>query len=132
MSRALGRLSVVALGVSAPLTILGLRDPNVPGHYPSCPVRTLFGVDCPGCGSLRALHDLVHGNVLGALDHNALLLIFLPLFLVEAMRWALGRPPTPLLGKRYTPLAVLALVAVWTVTRNLPLAPFDVLASTTA
>lgn len=129
MNRALGRLGLVTLGVSVPLTVVALRDPNVPGHFPTCPIRAVFGIDCPGCGSLRALHDLAHGNVTGALDHNALLFVVLPLVLVEALRWVVGRPSMPWLMKRHTPMLVLAVVVAWTVVRNIPVFPFDVLAS---
>jgi hypothetical protein len=120
---------LVTLGASVPLTVVALRDPNVPGHFPSCPFRALLGIDCPGCGSLRALHDLTHGNVLGALDHNALLFLVLPLLLVEAFRWVAGLPSLPWLARRHTPLLVLAVVVAWTVVRNLPVFPFDVLGS---
>lgn len=132
MNRALGRLALTTLGASVPVVSVVLFNPNVPGHYPTCPVRALLGIDCPGCGSLRALYDLAHGNVVGALDRNALLLLVLPLVVVEAVRWVLNRPPSPLLGRRYTPLAVLVLVTAWMLVRNIPISPFDVLASTAA
>ena len=45
--------------------------------YPPCPSKLLLGVDCPGCGGLRGTHDLLHGDVAGALDHNLLLIPFL-------------------------------------------------------
>jgi hypothetical protein len=83
--------------VAAPLatlaaTVLGLGylaavDPNVPGHYPLCPTRALFGVDCPGCGIMRATHDLVTGNVAGALDHNVLIVVMVPIAVVLWVRW---------------------------------------------
>jgi hypothetical protein len=73
-------------------TIMGLGylaavDPNQPGHYPLCPTRALFGVDCPGCGMMRATHDLLTGNISGALDHNVLVVVFAPLAIVVWVRW---------------------------------------------
>ena len=45
-----------------------------------CPWRTLTGLDCPFCGATRAAASLAHGDVVGALDHNALfVLVILPL-----------------------------------------------------
>jgi Protein of unknown function (DUF2752) len=69
------------------LGYLAAVDPSTPGHYPLCPTRALFGVDCPGCGALRGTHDLVTGNLAGALDHNVLLIVFLPLAVVLWVRW---------------------------------------------
>ena len=90
----LGGLAAVAGG----LVYLYLFDPNQPGHYPACPTQTLFGVDCPGCGTARALHALVHGDVARAIDHNILLVVTLPVLVgagrllgLEPLRPA-GRP----------------------------------------
>ncbi len=62
-------------------------DPNSPGHYPVCPLKLLTGLDCPGCGMLRATHDLTHGNIVGALDHNVLMVLLVPLVAVLWVRW---------------------------------------------
>ncbi len=67
---------------------LGLVDPNVPGHYPLCPTKAISGLDCPGCGGLRAVHSVLHGDLRGALDHNALIvLVVLPVAVVLWGRW---------------------------------------------
>ncbi len=69
------------------LTYLGVVDPNEPGHYPLCPTKALLGVDCPGCGLLRGTHDLVTGNIPGALDHNLLLIAIVPAAIVMWIAW---------------------------------------------
>ena len=80
---------MLTLGASvAALGYLAAVDPNEPGHYPLCPTRALFGVDCPGCGLMRGTHDLVTGNVAGALDHNVMLVVLVPLAVVLWARWA--------------------------------------------
>ncbi|MCX6431220.1 MAG: DUF2752 domain-containing protein [Actinobacteria bacterium] len=76
-------------GTIAVLGYVAAVDPNQPGHYPLCPTRALFGVDCPGCGLMRATHDLVTGNVAGALDHNILIVVLAPLAVVLWVRWLL-------------------------------------------
>ena len=43
-----------------------------------CPFKTITGLDCPGCGSQRAVHDLLHGNFKSAFSDNALFIIALP------------------------------------------------------
>ncbi len=77
------------VGVLAGLGYLAAVDPNEPGHYPLCPTQALFGVDCPGCGIMRGTHDLITGDIGGALDHNILLVVFVPLAVVLWIRWLL-------------------------------------------
>jgi hypothetical protein len=50
---------------------------------PVCPTNALLGIDCPGCGSLRMIHSLRHGDPVSALRFNALALVALA-FLVVA------------------------------------------------
>ena len=60
-------------------TLLFFFDPATAGFYPPCLFRTILGVQCPGCGSLRAAHQLLHGNIAAAWSLNKPLLIALPL-----------------------------------------------------
>lgn len=62
----------MAAGAAVAVTYVGLVDPTQSGHYPSCPFLFLTGYYCPGCGSLRAVHALTHGDVDAALGHNVL------------------------------------------------------------
>lgn len=48
--------------------------------YPPSLSREWGGFYCPGCGTLRALHQLLHGNWRAALRFNPLLVICLPYF----------------------------------------------------
>jgi hypothetical protein len=119
--------AVVAVGAALAGGLLFSLDPNQPGHYPLCPFRALTGLDCPGCGSLRALHSLVHGDVVGALDHNALTVLAVPLLVMAWVRWARrewrgGTRSTVLDGRVL--LGVAALFLVFAVVRNLPGVPF--------
>ena len=123
------RSAALVLAAAPPVVLLAVVDPNRPGHYPTCPFRALTGLDCPGCGSLRAVHALSHGDVLGALDHNGLFVLFLPLLVASAVLWALARPQPSWLSARYTGWAVFAVVIGWAVVRNLPLTPLMVLRS---
>lgn len=47
-------------------------------HMPRCPFNALTGLLCPGCGSQRAIHALLHMNICQAFNFNALLIIALP------------------------------------------------------
>lgn len=108
-----------ALFLAAVALATALADPAQPGPFPACPFRAVTGLDCPGCGSLRALHQLTRGHVVAAADYNALLLAFLP---VAAGVWL--RVVTNRSRPRVLPVwwgrAVLAVLLLWTVLRNLP------------
>ena len=98
-------------------------DPNQPGHYPLCPTYALAGIWCPGCGMLRATHDLAHLDVAGAMARNPIAPLVLVGLIVLWGAWAWsrwsGRPirwqPAP-----WTPWVVGALVLAFTVARNIP------------
>jgi hypothetical protein len=101
-----------------------------PTHGPPvCPFKAVTGWDCPGCGGTRALHQLFTGHLGAALSYNVLAVVILPVLL-----WGLFVSLTAVLGghrrrsislpHRWMWLA-LAVVAVFWVVRNLPVAPFD-------
>lgn len=77
----------LAVGAAALLGVayVGLVDPNQPGHYPLCPTKALTGLDCPFCGGLRATHALARGDLLGASDHN---LVVVALAVPVILLWA--------------------------------------------
>ena len=62
------------LALVAALAAVCVRDPHRPGSWAACPTWALFGVACPGCGSLRALHDIGQGRWLESIGHNRLVL----------------------------------------------------------
>jgi Protein of unknown function (DUF2752) len=100
------------------LTYIGLADPHRPGSlFPPCPFKLLTGWDCPGCGGLRMVHDLLHGDLPAAVVDNVFLLVGLPALAL----WALGRRAR---GKSVfaTPaiVVVVVLTLAWTVARNVP------------
>ena len=74
-------------GAVAGCVLVFAVDPNEPGHYPICPTRALLGIDCPGCGLMRGTHDLLHGNLAGAVDHNLLIPVLAPLVLLLWLGW---------------------------------------------
>ncbi len=62
------RLTVVLiwLTLAAGATYLWIFEPGRTGFFPACPFRLLTGFACPGCGSTRGMHALIHGDVLTA------------------------------------------------------------------
>ncbi len=126
-------------GGAAALGVLALRDPNQSGSYGYCPLLALTGWDCPFCGGMRGTYALMHGDVATALDHNALLPLYLGVAValgvgafVRAGRSAGGatgalRSRRPILGAvRPTVLwwSLGAVSIVFFVVRNLPWFPY--------
>lgn len=116
----MGRTPIV-LGIVAVLAwgaMLYSFDPEGGAPYLPCPFRWITGWLCPGCGSQRALHDLLHGRIGEAFGHNAALVGAMPLL---AIQWALGRwrGSSPGTDNRVVYGWAIALVA-WGILRNIP------------
>jgi hypothetical protein len=77
---ALAAVLIVAL-------ILFFFDPARVAIYPVCPFHRLTGLDCPGCGGLRATHQLLHGNIVQALHFNALWVLSIPFLAWQSFRF---------------------------------------------
>ena len=68
--------AVSGAAVAAVLMVHFLFNPSHYGFYPRCILYRMTGIYCPGCGALRASHQLIHGHFLTALRCNALLVLF--------------------------------------------------------
>jgi hypothetical protein len=113
----------VLAAVAGAFGYVGAVDPNVPGHYPVCPLLRLTGLYCPGCGGLRAAHAFVHGDLVTALTDNAVAVLgfvgFAVLWTVWVVHAVRGRPVRIEAG----PVALWSLgvsLLLFTVVRNLP------------
>jgi Protein of unknown function (DUF2752) len=123
------RWTGLVVGLSL-LAYVALVDPARSGLYPRCPSRLVLGLDCPFCGGLRGTHDLLHGDLAGALDHNLLLPAYLVAAAVIGVCYLLpltGRPVPRVRLPRWALIGAAAVVVSFTVARNLP--GFDYLAS---
>jgi len=130
--------AVAAIGAVAALFVVRAIDPADPadGHfYPFCVFHQLTGLHCPGCGTLRAMHQLLHGNLAAALRMNVLSVCLLPIMFVVVVRNAVGawrgipvvwhRPRWVPAGWRW---GVVILIVGFGILRNVPAWPFTLLA----
>ena len=111
-------------GLAAATIALHVRDPHASGSWGYCPI-SLLGLYCPGCGGLRAVNDLTHGDLMGAVSSNALLILAMPLAVFVLARWTLdawrGRQRGRTALSSWPVLSVgIALTTVFAVARNLP------------
>ncbi len=122
--RAAAPPAIIALAA----TILILLPPTRYGFYPQCPIHEYLHLQCPGCGATRALAALLHGHLAEAMRFNGLVTLLLPFAAVYGIlcyRRFLERKPIRWPQPRPVALcAAFALVAIFTVIRNLPLRSF--------
>jgi|SRR5688572_3613801 len=107
---------------------LFIFEPGKSGFFPGCPFRFLTGFTCPGCGTARALHQILHGHLDTAFTLNPLLLIAIPFALfafirysVIVMRGGMPRPnslPAPVI------YAIFFVIVSFWIFRNTPFYPF--------
>jgi hypothetical protein len=106
-----------------------LFDPSLSNSFPKCIFHSLTQLECPGCGSQRAIHSLLHGNILQAADFNLMAVVFLPLLLYSGLvavantffhqQWSQGIFYSPTFVK-----IVLLVVLLFWVLRNIPIDAF--------
>jgi hypothetical protein len=86
-------LAVGAAGLASGV-LLHLRDPHSQGSYGLCPFLLITGQPCPGCGGLRAVNLLTHGDVVGALASNAAVVALVVVLVVAWCVWLVRRVRT--------------------------------------
>jgi len=91
--------------------ILYRFDPAKVHVYPRCVFHTLTGLQCPGCGTTRALHHLLHGDVAGAFHLNAMLFVAVPFGVIATASRRVATHPL-------TGWATVALTVAWWIARN--------------
>jgi hypothetical protein len=114
------------LGILAALFVF---DPSGNVFYPVCLFHRTTGLLCPGCGSLRAMHQLLHGHISAAFYYNPMLVIAIPamvwvgwLILVSKLRQT---PARISISKKWV-LVLVAVVLAFSIWRNVPGTPFAI------
>lgn len=123
------RVGVWAMACAVAVAVLYWFPPDRCGFYPRCWLHELTGLQCPGCGGLRAVHQLLHGHLGAAWRLNPLV------FVVGGwlVCWAAARLGSRWVGRRWAQglerpawgWGLLALALVFGIVRNVP---FSVLA----
>lgn len=99
----LAATAVAALLIGA---VLYEFDPATTGGYPPCMWKSATGWDCPGCGSTRAAHQLMHGETAAAFRLNPVFVVGMPLV---GLIWCFER----WLSSRTSPEAGRRRVRIW-------------------
>ena len=116
------RPALVGAAALGACLLVNVVDPNDPGSLGTCPFLWATGLDCPGCGTLRALRATTRGDLALAADHNLLTVLLLPLLVAALVTWwraERGTRPDVLRLPWLAP-ALAVVVPVFWVARNLP------------
>jgi hypothetical protein len=99
------------------LSLYFLFNPSTSNFFPKCPFHTITGLYCPGCGSQRAIHDMMHLNIFEAINHNALMLFTftfgIGLYLYSKKKFS------DLIYHPKSPLIIFGIIFLFGVLRNL-------------
>lgn len=119
------------IGLTGGSVVVASFDPSSHTFFPVCPLYAMTGFACPGCGLTRGFHALFHGDVVTALDYNALVPIWAAimvwvwasLFLLAARGKGLPMWPT----RPNFLWAFMTALLIFGVLRNIPVYPLSVL-----
>jgi hypothetical protein len=125
---------LIAIALVLAVAIYFNYDPaNVSNYFPKCPLYSLTHLYCTGCGSQRAVHQILHGDFIQASKYNVMAVIFLPYILVKYLADLVNflfkkNIDFSFYSNRKVNLTILAIFIVFTILRNLPFHPFNLLA----
>lgn len=115
-------LSLAAAALAAGVVLMLVNPFAVGSILPPCPFHEITGLYCPGCGTTRALHALLHGSVQLALSMNPMAVFAVPA--IPLMLWNNWRPGHAWMARIADARIWLVLVVTFAVLRNLPWEPF--------
>jgi hypothetical protein len=127
-----GKFALITFIIIAASVTLFYYNPASSDLYPPSPFRVLTGLYCPGCGTLRALHQLLHGHLITAFGLNPLMLISLPFLVGSYLNYGVETIIGKSLWQIFIPAKLIwfllqVVIAYWVV-RNIPFHPFTWLA----
>lgn len=120
------------VGISGLAVLFFILDPAEYNIFPHCIFHLLTGYYCPGCGSQRAIHSLLHLDLYGVIENNILfipaVLIILYHYIHKPLNLKLNLKLPDILYLKNTPWIILIIIVIFWILRNLPIYPFDLLA----
>ena len=110
-------------------------NPSEHSFFISCPIKYATGFYCPGCGSQRAIHQLLHFNIINAFRLNPLMVLSLPIIFygLWLQMWNFIFETKYRVRLFYSKLFIygyFGTVLLYWILRNIPFSPFNLLAPT--
>ncbi|MDA1014470.1 MAG: DUF2752 domain-containing protein [Planctomycetota bacterium] len=117
-----GAMTLLAVPV---VVVFWTYDPSESSFFPKCLFHVCTGLHCPGCGVQRAVHRLLHGDLIAALRFNAMVVLALPFLGYSCVAWTFDfQRLLPLRVSSVCHYIVLAGTIVFWIARNIPIYPF--------
>lgn len=114
------------------LSLYFFIDPSSTALFPKCPFLKFTGLYCPGCGSQRAFHNILKGNIITGIKHNYLFLLAFSVIGYQLIIFVINKYSSNtyqnLLHKSSITRAILIIVVLFWILRNIPYSPFTTLA----
>ena len=116
--------AAITLLFIAALYIFYSINPETHPLFPKCPFLVATGLECPGCGSQRAMHQLLHLNIAAAFRQNPLIVLYLPYVVLGIyLEYFGGNKKMPLVrntfyGKKAAIIILISIVLFW-ISRNI-------------
>lgn len=117
-------LTVLPVILLAVLFLYARFNPEDSVYFPKCIFHALTGLECPGCGSQRAIYQLLNGNIAEAMHYNALAVIAIPYIAAGIVLHSgiAGGPRTESLKRKLygskAAFAALAIIVAFWIARN--------------
>lgn len=116
-------VAAIALIAAAFFLFFSLNPARYP-IFPKCPFLQITGYECPGCGSQRAIHQLLHLRIGSAFRYNPLMVLLLPyIFLGIYIEYLGGKNKFPKLHQhlfgRWAALVLFVVVVAYWIGRNI-------------
>ncbi|WP_298651328.1 DUF2752 domain-containing protein [uncultured Proteiniphilum sp.] len=116
--------AAVSVLLVAALYLFYIFDPEAQPLFPKCPFLLVTGYECPGCGSQRAVHSLLHLDIGAALKYNAFMVLALPyIFLGIYLEYFGGKKRYPGIEKfffdKWSAVVLLVVIIAYWILRNL-------------
>jgi hypothetical protein len=125
------RILAIYAAIACAAIVVREIEPTGSMLYPQCPLHALTGLNCPGCGGLRAVHQALHGHLGAAFRLNPLLFVLLPLAVYPVasdLSVVLRGQPLPRLRLfRGWWMVLVGVIFAFGILRNIPLYPFTLL-----
>ncbi|TXD74094.1 DUF2752 domain-containing protein [Aequorivita antarctica] len=127
------KIALIAILFGGFFIVYFFYNPSENSFFIPCPFHYITGLYCPGCGSQRAIHLLLHGDVIRAFRFNPLMVLTLPILIyglgITVANWIFGtRYRFMLFYSNLFIIGYFGIAILYWVLRNLSFYPFNLLA----
>lgn len=114
------------------LSLYFFWNPSENSFFPKCPFYTLTGIYCAGCGSQRAIHQIMNGQIITGIRHNYLLIVVIGVLSYKTLLYILNKiynkSHFDIFHKPIATKIILIIVLLFWTLRNIKIFPFTELA----